>query len=545
VSAWSSLRRGVALYRAVKAYLGTPLSLAEAKEVVKRRLAVRQERFLAVARMAVFEYPESPYLALLKQAGCGFGDLAHLVRDQGVEGALRSLAASGVYVTLDEFKGNLPIRKFGQEYAVRPEAFDNPFLTAHYVTGTSATRSRGTPVPISLDTLAEHAADLAITLDAWEVGPAGAALWVPTYPGFGLNNALRFAKAGVRLSRWFTQVDPRQYRLSAKNRLFTRLVYLAGRQTGVPFPRPQIVPLTEAHRIAAWIAEAKRQGMRPAVRTFVSSALRIAEAAQALDMDIAGARLLVGGESLSRRKRQGIAASGAVPIPDYSSTETGPMGMGCLADSQADVVHLFSDRHALITRRRVLPSGESVDSLLVTTLSPHAPKVLLNVEMGDCGQMAPAGCGCPLQEAGFDTLLQDIRSYEKLTSEGMTLPGVDFVEIVEEQFPRLFGGTVADYQIVEEEAPGGLVRLNILIAPRVGAVDQERVTEAFLGELRRRRPKSSIAEIWSQARTVRVTREPPRLTRGGKLLPFLALGAQPIHVGGADPVGAGRRGAGA
>jgi len=70
-----------------------------------------------------------------------------------------------------------------------------------------------------------------------------------------------------------------------------------------------------------------------------------------------------------------------------------------------------------------------------------------------------------------------------------------------------------------------MTRLSVLVSPRLGSVEPQRVIEAFLDDLRRRRPKSSMAEIWRQAGTLRVLREPPRLTRGGKLLPFYALGS--------------------
>lgn len=526
MSVLSSLVNGIVFYRALAAYLRTPLDRTGVQEIVVKRLDAREARFLQVVRSAIYDRSDSPYRTLLKAAGCEFGDVAALVRDRGIEDTLRHLADSGVYVTLDEFKGTEPIRRFGQEFPIRVEAFDNPSPGAHYVARTGATQSSGRPVPISLDSLAEQSVDLALTLGAWGIGSAGAAQWFPTYPGTGLNNVLRFAKVGIRLSRWFTQVDPRDYYLAPKARMLTGLVFLAGRRTGMPIPSPELTPFDAAERIARWIEETKRQGWMPAVRTFVSSAVRIAEAAQARGIDVSDARLFVVGESLTRSKRQAVAASGARPIPDYSITEAGLIAVGCAEDTEEDRMHLLTDLHACITRRRVINgSEETVDSFHLTSLSPHAPKILLNVEMGDSGRVEPAQCGCPMHQAGLATTLRDVRSFEKLTSEGMTLPGADFVEVVEDVFPALFGGSPLDYQIVEEEDSRGMTRLSVMVSPRLGSVEPQRVIEAFLDELRRRRPKSNMVEIWRQAGTLRVLREPPRLTRGGKLLPFYALGS--------------------
>jgi len=528
VSLWSSTRNGLALYRALSSFLRTPWDPVQAEAVVRRRLDDRQERFLQVVRTAIYDRPDSPYLALLKEAGCGFGDLAGLVKSAGIEGALQHLSRSGVYMTLDEFKGTVPIRRFGREFSTPAAAFDNPLLGPHYVARTGGTRSPGMPILISLDSLAEQSSALALAVHAWRVGPAGVAQWFPTYPGTGLNNVLRFAKIGIRLSRWFTQVDPRHYHLSFKNRLFTQLVFHAGARAGMPIPRPEVVPLSEADRVARWIAETRRQGLTPAMRTYVSSAVRIAEIAQAQGLDIRGARLFVVGESLTRSKRQAITAAGARPIPDYAITEAGLVALGCLEETRDDRVHLLTDLHALITRQRPI-HRDAVESFLLTSLSPHAPKILLNVEVGDCGAVEAAQCGCVLHRAGLATVLREIYSFEKLTSEGMTLSGTDFIEIVEGVFPALFGGTPVDYQIVEEEDARGFTRLSILVSPQVGKVEPRAVIEAFLGELHRRRPKSSMAEIWRQAGTMRVLREAPRLTRGGKLFPFYALGSGRAH----------------
>jgi len=62
--------------------------------------------------------PESPYARLLHHAGVAPSDLRALVQREGVEGALTQLAASGVHLSLDEFKGRTAIRRGSLEVAV-------------------------------------------------------------------------------------------------------------------------------------------------------------------------------------------------------------------------------------------------------------------------------------------------------------------------------------------------------------------------------------------------------------------------------------------
>ena len=79
---------------------------------------------------------------------------------------------------------------------------------------------------------------------------------------------------------------------------------------------------------------------------------------------------------------------------------------------------------------------------------------MLNVESDDYGVLERRHCGCPLDAAGLDLHMHTIRSWEKLTSEGMTLGGADLIRLVEEILPARFGGAPTDWQLVEEEEEG-------------------------------------------------------------------------------------------
>jgi hypothetical protein len=176
-------------------------------------------------------------------------------------------------------------------------------------------------------------------------------------------------------------------------------------------------------------------------------------------------------------------------------------------------------------RHRVPHFDRSVNAFLFTTLLYESPKLLLNVGMGDYGNVTTRRDGCRFSQAGFDIHLSAIRSYEKLTGEGVTFVDTDFIRILEHDLPARFGGQSTDYQVVEEEDERGLNRYRLLISPRVGEIDEARVVEAFIELLRsaEQSPESwaqSGSEMWHQARTIRVKREFPRATPSGKILPF-------------------------
>ena len=52
-----------------------PLTVPQAREIVRVRMGQRPENLLRMVERSVFANPRSPYLALLKRAGCELGDL--------------------------------------------------------------------------------------------------------------------------------------------------------------------------------------------------------------------------------------------------------------------------------------------------------------------------------------------------------------------------------------------------------------------------------------------------------------------------------------
>jgi hypothetical protein len=148
---------------------------------------------------------------------------------------------------------------------------------------------------------------------------------------------------------------------------------------------------------------------------------------------------------------------------------------------------------------------------------------MLNTESDDYGKLERRQCGCLLGEMGFEQHISDIRSYDKLTSEGMTFLGSELIALVEDILPSQFGGNPTDYQFVEEEE-GGLPRISVIVSTRIGAIDDEAVILAVLNRLGSYPGcKKVMTDVWRNGRTLRVVRREPFVTGAAKILPLHIL----------------------
>ena len=141
------------------------------------------------------------------------------------------------------------------------------------------------------------------------------------------------------------------------------------------------------------------------------------------------------------------------------------------------------------------------------------------MEFGDQAIVGERRCGCLYEELGFHTHLSRIRSAVRSTAEGTALPYVELSRISEEILARLFGGSMIDYQWVEDEEQeaGSLTRIWLRIAPRLGVIDEGRVLQVVLDAIGR--PDGAhrfYAQLWGSAQTIRIVREDPRMTPSGK-----------------------------
>ena len=256
------------------------------------------------------------------------------------------------------------------------------------------------------------------------------------------------------------------------------------------------------------------------MRTYTSAAVRVCQAARARGLNIAGTKFFTAGEPTTAAKLKEIESAKACIYPSYAFIEAGAVGYGCPSPAAADEVHFFKDKLALIQRKKeVAHAATSVDAFLFTTLIPSAPKILLNAESGDYGVVETRSCGCEFERIGFTDHIHNIRSFEKLTGEGMTFIGTDLVRTIEEVLPAKFGGASTDYQMVEEEDEQGHTHMSLIVSPELGAIDEAELVKTVLAELSRGKDtERMMAEVWAKAGTLRVHRRRPFVTSRGKLM---------------------------
>jgi hypothetical protein len=507
----------------LRRFLRRRMTPAQARAIVRRRLEARPERFLNIVRNGVFQNPRSPYRQLMRLADCRMGDLERMVRRHGVDHTLARLYEAGVYVTFEELKGRRPIVREGREFPVSTRDFDNPYLRHYYAGSTSGSTGAGTRALLDLGLIWGSLPVRLLAREGQGVLDAPVAMWRGTLPGVtGLLGVLRGPAMGNPPRRWFTPIAGDDVHLPLKHRLATEYILTVGRLCGVHTPRPELLRLDRPDALVRWAERAVGRHGKCLVRTYPSLALRVCVAAGRMGVDMDGVTFVGGGEPPTEAKVARIRRAGARWFPTFAATEVGTMGMGCAAPADGNDVHLATDLIALI-QRPVSPPGwnTTVPAFFVTTLLPEAPKLLLNAGLDDYGVVEERSCGCPLHDVGYATHVRDIRSYSKLTGEGVTLVEADLVRIIEQELPERYGGTALDYQLMEEEATDGLTRLSLLVHPRVELPDDGALIEFVLRRLKEEGLTAAFAAaFWEQGRSLRVLRRPPVTGATGKLMPI-------------------------
>jgi hypothetical protein len=506
------------LVRDLGPWLRDTLTPEDCHRRAREGLARRSAAFLEMLEHGVFGVPSSPYRALLEHARVDLSDLRDSVERHGVEATLSGLYEAGVYVTLEEFKGRRPIVRDGLVIETRSRDFDNPLGNRHVSSHTGGSRSAGTKIHVDLahyeqDAVYDHLFSEAFGL----VGrPRGS--WRPTLPyGAGTKSHLGRAKRGIRSVRWFSQNRLRVASRAWKHAVLTEAILLVSRVARRPLARPEHVPLAEASKVARWLAACVEQGNPAVLNTNAASGVRVAMAAVAEGMDISGSFFRLGGEPLTEAKLAVIRSAGAEAVCHYTMGETGRIGVACAAGAAADDVHIVEDKIAVIQQTRAGGGGDPVPVNVYTTLLP-TPKLMLNVESDDHGRLVRRRCGCLLDELGYTLHLSDIRSWEKLTSEGMNFLGADLLELVEEVLPARFGGSPTDFQFLEEEEQG-LPKVTLLVSPRLGRVDEAQVSQAVLEFLDGASGRAvRYGDRWREGETLRVRRDEPVATGASKVL---------------------------
>ena len=135
-----------------------------------------------------------------------------------------SCSDSGVYVTVDEYKGRRPLRRGRLTMELRPELFLNSLVSPHVWGRTSGSSGPSTPTPIDFAWLRERAINSILLLDARGgavpgVTPPGAR------PAAGSATSGR-PRLGLVQERWFWNLDPVADRLHPRHRWAYRALRL-------------------------------------------------------------------------------------------------------------------------------------------------------------------------------------------------------------------------------------------------------------------------------------------------------------------------------
>ena len=519
------------LSSALERFFSETLDQASAASAIRAALASREERFLRLVQTEVFERAESPYLKLLRNAGCELGDLESLVHEDGLEGALSHLAEQGVYLTTEEFKGKRPVTRGSKSFTVRQKDLQPSRRSWGLPTESSGTSNRPTRSLSSFGWLERESATTCLFLGAHELGEhAHAAVDVIAPGAAGMLFLLMVAKAGIRPERWFCRQPHHGWLERRYQAMVAGQIVKGARRYGPGLPTPELVDFQDLKPVVGWIRDEERKGSRVCIRCVASIAVSIVKLAIEEDVPMTSVTFIVTGEPFTESKRQIVEQSGAHFTVQYGYTPGAVhLGRGCARRRFTDEMHVDLSTLAVIEhRRQAADDSTALQPLLCTTLYPEASVFQLNAENGDSAVLERRSCGCLLGDVGYDLLIHRVRSFEKLTCQGMNYAFTDLYPLLEDRLPAMFGGGPGDYQLVEEGQRGGEVYLTLRVHPDVGSLDEAKVIEA-LGEglSQSSRSQRFMARIWQDAGVLRVRREAPKASSRGKVSPLvLSQGAE-------------------
>ncbi len=511
--ALSHLALWINLARGLPAFLKNPVIPNQAPQGIRYRLEQRDELFLSLIDAAVYKNPSSPYRSLLLQAGCEAGDLRQSVHSLGLESTLGKLRDEGVHLSLEEFKCQEPIHRSGLHVVTQESDFDNPLVSGSGISGkSSATRSKGTQTNYTWPFIAEEAENECVLYKEHGVLDVSLALWYPVHTSIaGIHNMLMNLKYHRAPEKWFSHTAER----SLKDRLMLTYLGRCAQRQGLKLPDPETATLSDSLKVSTWMEETRKRNGTAVLRTYTSSAVRAVQAAVKHGRDLSGSVIFVGGEPLRPEHHAFMTSAGIEILPRYVTTEAGLVGASCTNRKKPDEMHIYQDRLAII-------QGLGQRDLLVTTILPTTPKLLLNVDFGDEGVLTRRECECTFGKLGMNMFVSNVRSRMKHTGEGMSVFVSDLEGIVGKLINR-FGGSPADYQFRKIREIDGLERIAVVVSPTVEGINEEVFIEQVfnsLGELNLR--CRLAADMWQQTSMFVLVRDYPMVTKGQKQLLFVS-----------------------
>jgi hypothetical protein len=520
----STLRAYLNFSIKLRSYVHNTVTEAEVKQTILDQLANREENFLKILKTNVFDYPKSPYLALFNVANITYVDVEKMVADKGLENTLEDLYDAGVYVTFEEFKGRVPIKRGDLEFHVKDSDFDNLNLTSIMGGTSGGSTGQATRTKMDLDHIAQNSKQAALYLSVHGIFDAPKMIWWGMLPDvMGLTSSLAPAHVGHRVKRWFVTYGGNESNSGWYYILLTYLMILMARLHSLKIPFPESASLDNPLSIAKALFETVQTSGSAYLVTTVSKCVRVSVVAQKYNIDLAGVTFLGSSEPVTSAKHMAILACGAKYISIYAATETGHIGLSCKNPTDVTDVHFMSNNLTMIQRPKEV-FDQTVDAFHFTSLLSTNPKMLINVQSDDFGIVEERDCGCPFYQMGFTKHLRQVSSFRKLTGEGVTLVGSDMVHILEHALPAQFGGSLLDYQLIEEETEQGFTKLVLYVDPSVSIQDENALLEAFLDAMKVSMPSVRLAQAeYRTGDVVTIRREKPFVTSRGKHFPIRTL----------------------
>ena len=442
--------------------------------MVRRGIERREDELLATLRDGVYAQPTARTSRCSATPASSSATSRPPSASEGVEGTLAQLYDAGVRITLDELKGRVPITRPGLELEVGAAAFVNPLARGDIRTTTAASRGVSARSTIDLRRLERDAAHTRLFQHANGLEGRPIAAWRPSLPATpGINAALQHAKLGQRTERWFAQLPPYPPHESLRSAGLLGATLAVARAPRQPDPAPAARPARARRPRRPLSRRARRAGRRGRTSTRPRAAPCACARRRGRTASTSPAPCSASAASPTRRRahacsRARDASACRCSRPTRPAASASPARRATTSTRSTCCATSSPSCAATSTRRTRRIEG----ALVLTTLWSGAPKLLLNVESDDTAVVEEGPCGCPLGDLGQTTRLHTVRSWEKLTTEGMTFTSSMLLRLVEEVLPARFGGGPTDWQLVEDRS-GAISDVRIVVSPRVGPADAD------------------------------------------------------------------------
>lgn len=522
-----SIRKTFDFVRGLRALVRRPLSVADVTEQVTRERAQREARFVRSLDDLVWPFADSPTRQLLVHAGFARDDVVALVQEHGLDKALGTLRDEGVYVAYEEYQGAVPARRGSATFHFSPAQFFNRTVKADYLGSTGGSRGAGTPVELSFGYERRQAALRVLGYAAYGLVGAPTAIWLPVFPSAaGFGAVIKSTAAGNTPERWFSQIPNATPGVARHKQQFNTLLPVVNAVARTRLPLPEHVPTSEPDPVVDWLVDALRRDGRASIAGYATSITAAARRATERGIDLTGVVAFPASEPVTTAKLDVMRRAGMTTASLYAFVPEGGIALACPALPD-EAYHLWDHDLAVVTRRRTRDDGTEVDAYCWTSLSAEAPRVLVNVENDDYGelQLDDEPCGCLMGRVGVRTRLAHVRGLSKVVAAGISLSGAVFDELTDTLLPAKVGGGPGDYQFVEGEVDGATT-VTLRIHPRVGAVDERATLEVVTGALAQNDNGVLATEVWRPSGTLRVAREAPAQTAAGKTLSYERIRSQ-------------------